>query len=294
MNKPTPSNVESVDFTRALKEKNLSPDKLAKLRLLMPEEVEAYEASRPVNVALAEFVTAEPSMLRIKEKVKILSEVNDPVLITGETGTGKELLAKALHGDREGKLITVNCAGIPEALIESELFGHKKGAFTSAIADKTGLLQAAYNGTIFLDEVGDLPLQAQAKLLRALQEKCIRRVGDDGEEIKITCRFVCATHRNLPLMVASSAFREDLYWRISTVTLTTKPIRERTIDIPLIVKHLVIKDRDKVHHDIDLEEMTQYIIKNRDRLTGNVRQIQSIVRNFHLFGELPQFSKQAE
>ena len=291
MNPTTTTTPSNRSFSGLLQDRKLSPEKLAKLRQLMPEEIDAYEAEKPVNKALAEFITEDKDMIAVKAKVKILSEVDDPVLIRGETGTGKELLACALHGDRKPEqLITVNCAGIPELLVESELFGHKKGSFTGAVNDKVGLLRAAFDGTIFLDEIGDLPLSAQAKLLRAIQEKKIRRVGDETGEEQINCRFVCATHRNLKMMVAEGTFREDLYWRIRVVPLETKPIRERTVDIPLIVKHLIIKERNKINHDIeDYQEFSKALVANRDKLTGNIRQIQSIVRNYHLFGELPTF-----
>jgi len=268
-----------------------------RLKTMFPEEYAEWENSQPTHRYLNEFVCAPENkdMLRLKSHVKILAEVDDPVLIIGPTGTGKELLAQALHGNRPGKFIDINCAGLPENLIESELFGHVKGSFTGAVCDKTGLLQSAYNGTIFLDEIGELPLVVQAKLLRAIQEKKARKVGADierGEDnYKITCRFVAATHKNIKSeMIPAGQFREDLYWRLAVFTLHIPGLDQRTIDIPHIIKRIVAKDHDKIHHDIeDFEGFCEVLIRNKDKLTGNVRQLQKLVRNWHVLGMLPKF-----
>lgn len=291
--------MDSSILGHAIKSKNLSPAKLALLKGAMPDEMAEVEADKIVNKVLNQFITVDPELVAVKDQVRILSETDDPVLIIGETGTGKELLATALHGDRTvrakaqqsdgGSFITVNCAGIPEALVESELFGHTKGAFTGALTEKHGLLKAAWNGTIFLDEIGDLPLSAQAKLLRAIQEKSIRKVGAEQEE-KINCRIVTATHRKLIDMVKEGTFREDLYYRISVCVLETKPLRTRSDDIKPLLKCIIMRDTGVIHHEIeDLDTLARLIIQNRDKLTGNIRQLQSIVRNFHLFGRLPKF-----
>lgn len=280
-----------------LREKKLTKAQLENLKKTLPEMYEEYMASRNVMVELQKFITApsgDDQMVRMKEEIILLSEVDDPVLIMGETGTGKETLARALHGDREGEFIPINCAGIPETLIESELFGHVKGAFTGAVQDKTGLLHSAQNGTVFLDEIGDLPLSMQAKLLRALQEKKIRRVGADYErgdkEININCRFIAATHKNLEAMVKDETFREDLYYRISMQTITTLPLRERSAVIRPLIKHLIIKEKDDVNFDIeDIDEFANFLLKNRQQLTGNVRQLQNIIRQYHVLGKKPTF-----
>ncbi len=269
----------------------MTPEQQEKFKIMFKEEWDAYESSRPVNKKLAEFITTYPAMIQLKERIKILSDVDDPVLITGPTGTGKELLARALHGEREGKFVDINCAGLPDQLIESELFGYAKGAFTGANSDKVGLLQTAHNGTVFLDEIGELPMSAQAKLLRAIQEKEIRRVGDD-KPIGLHCRFVCATHRNLREEIVSGRFREDLYWRISIFEEHIEGLAGRTADVKPIVKKIIISD--KTNHKYDLSERLDEFCKivteeGRNKLTGNVRQLQKLVRNYHVFGTMPEF-----
>lgn len=233
---------------------------------------------------LEKFVTKHPAMLKVKEHVRILSKINDPVLIQGETGTGKELLARALHNNRKGQFIAVNCAGLPDNLVESELFGYEKGSFTGADRDgRDGLLIKAVNGTIFLDEIGDLSLASQAKVLRAIQEMSIRRVGGVDEQ-EISCRFVCATHWNLTERVKKGFFREDLYWRISTFTLNTLPLINRPEDISEIVAEL---DDGKLGSDEALLEWCNKYIRPAE-LTGNVRSLQQIMRRFLVFNETPK------
>ena len=272
-------------------------EQFEKLRLTMPQEFAEYEANLHVNKWLSKYISEYDSVNVLKNSIRILSGTDDPVLITGETGTGKEILANALHGDRGdiedgGKFLAINCAGLPDTLAESILFGHKGGSFTgSTKEDKIGVLQAAHHGTVFLDEIGELSLQTQAKLLRALQEKVISRVGGENEApIPITCRIVAATHKSITTLVGANEFREDLYYRISTFELQTIPLRDRAFDIPLIVKHLIIKDKGEYHHDIeDIGEFCAPIIKYRDKLKGNVRQLEQIVRRYHVLGIKPKF-----
>jgi DNA-binding NtrC family response regulator len=155
------------------------------------------------------------------------------VLLVGETGVGKEILAEVVHRHsprRDGPLVRLNCGGVPESLIESELFGHDKGAFTGATAPKAGFIEAARGGTLFLDEIGDLPLPAQTKLLRALETKRVRRLGTT-DEIEVDVRFVCATHRDLESAVAAGGFRQDLFYRVAAFTLEIPPLRERPTEI---------------------------------------------------------------
>ncbi len=175
--------------------------------------------------------------------VRRLTPFNTTVLITGESGTGKELMARAIHesSPRRGKpFIAINCGAIPETLIESELFGHKKGAFTDASRDKKGLFEEASGGTLFLDEIGELPLHLQVKLLRSLQEQTIRRVGDE-HDILIDVRVISATLRNLEEEAKAGRFREDLFYRLNVVSIHLPPLRERTEDIPVLVEHFVRK-----------------------------------------------------
>ncbi|MBK1717739.1 sigma-54-dependent transcriptional regulator [Thiocystis violacea] len=182
-----------------------------------------------------------PAMERIRHLIAKLARNQAPVFITGESGTGKELAARLIHaqGPRgEGPFIAVNCGAIPHDLVESELFGHKKGSFTGATGDKEGLFQAAEGGTLFLDEVADLPLQAQVKLLRAIQEKCVRPIGTQ-HEVAVNARIISASHRDLNAEVEKGHFRQDLFYRINVIELRMPALRERPEDIPLLAEQLL-------------------------------------------------------
>lgn len=175
-----------------------------------------------------DFVVSGTKMRSVVEQARRYARLDVPVLLLGENGTGKEVIAEFIHAEsgREGKFISINCGALPSELVESELFGHVRGAFTSASTDKAGLLEAAGNGTVFLDEIADLPLPAQVKLLRALQEMTIRRVGET-KEYSIKCRFIAATNKSLHKEIANKAFREDLYYRIAGPLIKIPPLRER-------------------------------------------------------------------
>jgi two-component system response regulator AtoC len=182
-------------------------------------------------------------MHEVMQIVRRVARFNTTVLITGESGTGKELISREIHrlsARHDTPFIAINCGAIPENLLESELFGHKKGAFTDASRDKRGLFEEANGGTLFLDEIGELPLHLQVKLLRALQERQIRRVGDE-ELIPIDVRLIAATLRNLEVDIQEGRFRDDLYYRLNVVTLNLPPLRERREEIPVLVKHLLQK-----------------------------------------------------
>lgn len=230
-----------------------------------------------IEVFLDRFITVDPECIALKKKVRALSVVEDAVLIQGETGTGKELLARALGAGRTGKFVAINCAGMPRELIESELFGHVTGAFTDAKKTKAGLIEVANEGTLFLDEIGDLPLDMQAKLLRVIQEKAIRKVGGEDEK-EIDVRFIAATHLNLKERVEKNEFRKDLYARLSTFELCIKPLRERIIDIPLIISKLDTKKTFPVNG-------TDW---SKFKLDLNVRSIQQMVRQWQVLGVKPE------
>ncbi len=171
-------------------------------------------------------IGASPAMLTLFKRIRKVAPTMSTVLIQGESGTGKELVARALHEQSpraSAPMISVNCAAIPETLIESELFGHEKGAFTGAVANRTGLVEAANGGTLFLDEIGELPLEAQARLLRVLQESEIRRVGS-VQSLKVDVRLVAATHRDLKTLARQGLFREDLYYRLNVIELRLPPL----------------------------------------------------------------------
>jgi DNA-binding NtrC family response regulator len=183
--------------------------------------------------------SSEP-MRRVQKAIGLAADSDATVLILGETGTGKELVARALHehGQRKHKpFVAVNCASIPADLLESELFGHKKGSFTGAAADRTGAFREADGGTLFLDEIGDMPPAMQAKILRALQERIVTPVG--GKPIPVDARVIAATHRDLPSLVVEGAFREDLYYRLNVVPITVPPLRERRADVVELAKHFL-------------------------------------------------------
>ncbi len=224
-------------------------------------------------------VGSSKAMRDVFSMIRKVAETKTNILISGESGTGKELVARAIHGNssrKEKAFVSVNCGAIPGELMESELFGHKQGSFTGAIKDKDGLFVAADGGTIFLDEIGELPLQLQVKLLRALQERKIMPVGDT-KEITIDTRVLAATNRDLKEQVAKGLFREDLYYRLNVIQIHLPPLTERRDDIPLLVRHFV----EKYSKEMDLEplrvsEAAMMILAGHD-YPGNVRELANIV-----------------
>lgn len=228
---------------------------------------------------LKRFITVDAETKQMKDDVRKLAKVQDEVLITGETGTGKELVARAMIGDRKGRFVAVNCAGLPTELIESELFGHVKGSFTGAVSDKQGLMMAAKEGVLFLDEIAELPLAVQGKLLRALQDKKVRRVGDNKEE-DITCKFVCATHRDVKQMVQSGTFRQDLYARLSTFEVDIKPLRDRINDVEPII-HALPKGAEYLRARREAGKSLSSL-----DLSLNVRSLQQVVKRYAVLGKV--------
>ena len=226
-----------------------------------------------------EMVGQSSPMMEVRDMIEKVAPTNARVLITGENGTGKELVARQLHelsARRYGPFIEVNCAAIPAELIESQLFGHEKGSFTSAIKQKKGDFELANGGTLFLDEIGDMSLAAQAKVLRALQENKIVRVGGE-KEIPVDVRIIAATNKDLRKMIDENAFREDLYHRLSVIVIHVPPLRERKDDIPLLVGSFVetiAADMGQAipqFTDDALDELKQY------QWTGNIRELHNIV-----------------
>jgi two-component system NtrC family response regulator len=215
-----------------------------------------------------------PAMTAMFDVLKKIAPTDATVLVTGESGTGKELIAKAIHYHsprREHRLVTVNCAAIPHELLESELFGHVRGAFTGAIRNKMGKFELAHGGTLFLDEIGAMPVHLQAKLLRALQEREIERVGDE-QTIEVDVRVIAATNRSLSALVAAGEFREDLFYRLNVVPVQVPPLRERRGDIPLLVKHFVGRFANGAQVTVArdaLDALEKY------RWPGNVRELEN-------------------
>jgi len=219
------------------------------------------------------------ALRRVLQQVEVVAPTDSGVLIQGETGTGKELIAQAVHnrsGRRDRPFIKVNCAAIPSGLLESELFGHEKGAFTGAIARKPGRFELADKGTLFLDEVGDIPLELQAKLLRVLQEHEFERLGSTRTQ-QVDVRVVAATHRDLKQMVAEGTFRSDLYYRLHVFPLTVPALRDRREDVPTIVRHFVDKYSRRMNRHIEtISPHTMEVLKDY-AWPGNVRELQNFI-----------------
>ncbi len=219
------------------------------------------------------------TMQNIYSLVELAKDSSASVLITGESGTGKELVAHAIHHSSSRKkkpLVKVNCAAFAETLLESELFGHVKGAFTDAIKDRKGRFEEAIGGTIFLDEIGDIPLDLQVKLLRVLQEKEIEKVGDN-RPVKVDVRIIAATNKDIPLLINSNRFREDLYYRINVIPIKIPPLRERRTDIPLLIDHFIKQFNTETGRQIvacDKKTLSQ--LMNYD-WPGNVRELENTI-----------------
>ncbi len=220
-----------------------------------------------------------PQIRKLRNQTRKLARSQAPVFISGESGSGKELVARMIHLQgprRDGPFIAVNCGAIPSELMESEFFGHKKGSFTGAVENKEGLFRSADGGTLFLDEVADLPLAMQVKLLRAIQEKAVRPVGDT-REVPVDIRVLSATHKNLPELVKEGAFRQDLFYRINVIELSVPPLRERPDDIPLLADHIL----QRIAREYECEPATLTPdaverLKHYD-FPGNVRELENIL-----------------
>jgi formate hydrogenlyase transcriptional activator len=256
----------ALDYEKAIKDR----DKETKQRLYLENEIRAE---------FGEIVGESPALKTALNLVSVVAPTDSSVLILGETGTGKELIARAIHNlssRRERAFVKLNCAAIPLGLLESELFGHEKGAFTGAIAQKAGRFELANKGTLFLDEVGDIPLELQAKLLRVLQEQEFERLGSNHTH-KVDVRMIAATHRDLAAMVQQGTFREDLYYRLKVFPINVPALRQRTEDIPKLVWHftaLCARRMNKRIDEVPPETMNALV---RYRWPGNVRELQNFI-----------------
>lgn len=271
------------------------PFDLEKLKSLIKGALEAKVLARKVaspkrleeRYKLKNIVGKNPKMFGVYKRIGRVVDNKATVLIRGETGTGKELVARAIHFNgilKDGPFIPVDCASLPEDLLESELFGHEKGAFTGAIAKRMGKFELAQKGTLFLDEIGNLNLTTQAKLLRALQEKRIERVGGT-RPINIEVRIIAATHRNLEKAIREGSFREDLYYRLNVVLINLPPLRERKDDIPLLVEHFLRR------YSLESGGRVKYVpLKTLDLLMryswpGNVRELENVIERAQVMGK---------
>ena len=272
------------------------PFDVEELRIIVERALNDQELQREVKQLRAQVVRRyafhnligkSPSMQDIYTKIEQVADSRTTVLIAGESGTGKELVAKALHynsGRRERPFIALNCAAIPETLIESELFGHEKGSFTDATARRVGQFELANTGTLFLDEIGDLSAMTQAKLLRVLQEREFTRVGG-VQSIKVDVRIVAATNQNLEELVRKGQFREDLYYRINVIALYLPPLRERGEDVPLLAKHFLAKRIEEDNRPPQEFSKDAVDLLSRYPWPGNVREMENIIEQAFIWSK---------
>lgn len=263
-----PIDVENLRLVvqRALKERSLQ-DEVAHLRAQLQD-----------RYAFHNILSKNPHMHAVFELIANVAQSNSTVLIEGETGTGKEQVARAIHSaahHRNGPLVAVNCAALPETLLESELFGHEKGAFTSAVGQRRGRFELANGGTIFLDEVGDVPATMQAKLLRVLQERRFERVGG-AESIEVDVRVIAATNRSLQKLVKQGTFREDLYYRLNVVKIDLPPLRDRPEDITLLATHFTEKYARPGEAPKQIDPQAMEVLLNY-RWPGNIRELENAI-----------------
>ncbi|MEP6863731.1 MAG: sigma 54-interacting transcriptional regulator [Deltaproteobacteria bacterium] len=254
-----------------------------------------HAATRPRHRNGAIEITTEtalvgdgPAMTKLRAMIKTVAVTKTTVLVTGETGTGKELVARAIHESsprHAQRFVAVNCAAIPEALLESELFGHVRGAFTDAVRDKTGLFEEGDLGTVFLDEIGEMPLALQSKLLRVLQESEIRRVGDT-QPISIDVRLIAATLRDLMAEVAAGRFREDLYYRLNVVPLHVPPLRDRPEDIPALARHFATRHAERHQRAVTLAPDVIEALSAQP-WPGNVRDLENTIERLVVLADGP-------
>jgi len=262
----------AVENALAFQEIGELKNKLAQEKLYLEDELRS-------EMNFDEIVGESPSLRSVLKQVETVAPTDSTVLIQGETGTGKELIARAIHNlspRREHTFVKVNCAAIPAGLLESELFGHERGAFTGAIAQRLGRFELANGGTIFLDEVGDIPLELQPKLLRVLQEQAFERLGGT-RTVRVDIRLVAATNRNLEEMVAARTFRSDLYYRLRVFPLVIPPLRERQADIPALVRYFVQKFARRMNRTIETIPAGTLEVLVRYAWPGNIRELENLI-----------------
>ena len=239
------------------------------------------------ELLLGTIITGSPEMLKIARTVERVASTGVSVMLLGASGTGKELLARGLHNAsdrRDRPFVAINCGAIPENLLESELFGHEKGAFTGAVKTTEGKIEIAHGGTLFLDEVGDIPLHLQVKLLRFLQERVIERIGG-RKGISVDVRVVCATHRNLSQMISDQTFRDDLYYRLAEVTINIPSLKERTGDAVLLAKHFASRFAREMNPNVKGLSPTALTAIDQWNWPGNVRELENRIKRSVIMAE---------
>jgi len=274
-----------------LEELNLIVDKALEENKLIREITllrERFKFLSDKELKIAENIVAEsPAMKKVLSLVSKVAETDAPVLITGESGTGKGVIARLIHQlspAKEGPFLQINCAAIPETLLEAELFGYERGAFTGATHSKAGLFELAEGGTLFLDEIGDMPLSLQAKLLTVLQDKTIRRLGG-LKEIKVNFRFISATNQDLERMVVEGKFREDLFWRLNVIRINIPPLRERKEDIIPLAQLFIKKFNQKYRKEVQGLTQEAMLALLRHDFPGNVRELENRIERGIILAE---------
>jgi len=260
-------------------ENALAYHQIAELKNKLAEEKLYLEEEIRTEYTFEEIVGESPALMRVLSQVETVAPTDSTVLVLGETGTGKEVIARAIHDHSprsERTFVKVNCAAIPTGLLESELFGHEKGAFTGAIAQKMGRFELAHRGTLFLDEVGDIPLELQPKLLRVLQEKDFERLGSTRTQ-HVDVRVVAATNRDLAQMVEERLFRSDLYYRLNVFPIVVPPLRERSDDVPLLVRYFAQKHARRMDRHIETIPAEEMDALTRYYWPGNVRELENLI-----------------
>jgi len=263
----------AVDNALAYQQIEALKNQLAKEKHYLEEEI------RTGSHNFEEIIGKNKALKHVLKQVETVATTDSTVLILGETGTGKELIARAIHnlsGRRERTFVKMNCAAIPTGLLESELFGHERGAFTGAIAQKIGRFELAHQGTLFLDEVGDIPLELQSKLLRVLQEQEFERLGST-KTIKVNVRLIAATNQNLSQMVTAKQFRSDLYYRLNVFPIQLPPLRERRDDIPLLVRYFTEKYARRMNKRIESTPTEAMTALTRYPWPGNIRELENFI-----------------
>ena len=259
----------------------ISLTKILRQHEILKENIELKGQIQQHTEGLDQLVGSHPKMQRLYEQIMTASETDLTVLILGETGTGKELIARSIHSrsDRRSKpFVVINCAAIPENLLESEFFGHEKGAFSGAISQRIGKFEKAHTGTLFLDEIGDIPLDLQAKILRVIEDHKITRIGSN-REMDLDFRVLCATNRPIQDMIKKELFREDLYYRISVFPIIVPPLRDRKEDISLLAGHFIAKNAKRLNSCVKgispkaMEQLTMYA------WPGNVRELENSIQH---------------
>ncbi|SIN87293.1 two-component system, NtrC family, response regulator [Parasphingorhabdus marina DSM 22363] len=250
------------------------------VRKLELENIQLSSQQGDSNRVLGQIITGAPEMLKVAQMVERVANTNASVMLLGASGTGKELLARGLHDAserRDGAFVAINCAAIPENLLEAELFGHEKGAFTGAIKTTEGKIEQASNGTLFLDEVGDIPLPLQVKLLRFIQERVIERIGG-RKAIAVDTRIVCATHQNLEEMIADNTFREDLYYRLAEIVIKIPALAERSGDASLLARHFQKKYSEEINPAVKGIAPDALAALEAWNWPGNVRELENRIK----------------